>query len=186
MSGGTRRKDADLRVRWRMAKRPHPARSRDAGVTLVEVLVVLAVIGVASGATMMSVRAADRDSRAEAEAVRLARHLALGMDEALIGGVPLALVWDAEGYRFDAWSSEDSVWRPATVPLLGTRHDLRAPMTLSAEDGDGAAVLLQPGGLGDGRTFEVSRGGGTDPPVWQVEFDGFGAVARPAEAGRGS
>ena len=70
-------------------------RNRDGGITLIEMLVVLAVIGVATGATMLGLNSADRDSRAESEAVRLARNLSLGVDEALVGGSPLALIWDA-------------------------------------------------------------------------------------------
>ena len=75
----------------------------DSGITLIEMLVVLAVIGVATGATMLGVNASDRSSRAQSEAVRLANNLSLGVDEAMVSGTPLALIWDQDGYRFVAW-----------------------------------------------------------------------------------
>ncbi len=75
-------------------------RDGQAGLTLIEVLVVLAVIGVGAGATMMGMGGADRSSAAQTEARRLARTLTLGVDEALITGLPLALLWDGSGYRF--------------------------------------------------------------------------------------
>ena len=78
-------------------------RHGEAGVSLVEVLVVLAIIGVMAGVGVLGLGAADRGARAEAEARRLADRLQLAADEVLVTGTPHALVWDAEGYRFLAW-----------------------------------------------------------------------------------
>ena len=50
-------------------------RPRDpaAGLTLIEVLVALAIVGVMTGVTVLSLDMLDRGGRAEAEAMRLAR-----------------------------------------------------------------------------------------------------------------
>jgi general secretion pathway protein H len=152
-----------------------PHRAGEAGVTLIEVLVVLAVIGVAASATMLGLNAADRGTRAGAEAVRLAQYLTLGADEAMLGGRPLALVWNAGGYGFLIWSDEDAAWR-AAPGLLAARHDLRAPLELSLRGTDDPVpVLIAPAGVGPARLFGLSGAG----PRWVVEFDGFAATARP-------
>lgn len=156
-------------------------RHSEAGITLIEVLVVLAVIGVAAGATMMGM--GDRGRSAETEAVRLARHLTLGVDEALIGGVPLALRWDTAGYSFVQGAAVDpanapEAWPPAPQPVLGQRHDLARPLELRLRDATTpVAVILPVSGAAQTVTFEVT---GADP-VWTVTFDGFTAVATPED-----
>lgn len=170
-----------------MNARPGPAASRlphrrspDSGITLIEVLVVLAVIGVATGATMLGLNATDRDTRAEAEAVRLARNLSLGVDQAILSGTPLALMWDAGGYRFVAWSAADAVWGPAKPSGLSRRHDLRAPVALSLQ-GEIATkpVLIAASGIGPAIAFEFGSGVSTSSTHWVVAFDGFSATAQP-------
>ena len=176
-------------------------RRGEAGLTLIEVLVVLTVIGISAGATMLGVNAADRDAGAQSEAVRLARNLSLSVDEALIAGQPLALVWDAQGYRFVMWSGQE--WRAAGPGVLATRHDLRAPLVLGqgvpgqadanptnaaptgsqqgvgamAGDASGVPVLIAPDGTGPAAAFQISRPVG-EGPRWLVEFDGFSTSVR--------
>ena len=158
-------------------------RSRNAGITLIEMLVVLAVIGVATGATMLSVNFADHDTRAEAEAVRLARNLSLGVDEAIVGGIPLALIWDAGGYSFVAWSDVTASWEAAGQGTLGTRHDLRAPLQLGVDGQDTPlAVVIAPSGIGPAILFVIAPPALSGGPRWVVDFDGFSASARPEGA----
>ena len=99
-------------------------RDSQAGLTLIETLIVIVVIGVATGAAMMGLNGADRGDRAQAEAVRLAQHLSVAVDEALVSGLPLLLHWDQRGYAFVQWQGSDAEWQPAAVPLLAARHDL--------------------------------------------------------------
>ena len=155
-------------------------RSVESGITLIEVLVVLAVIGVATGATMLGLNATDRSTRAEAEAIRLARNLSLGVDEALISGTPLALMWDAGGYSFVAWSAADGIGGPANGASLATRHDLRAPVAMALQ---GAAtplpVMIASSGLGPAVAFEFASTAANSSQSWLVAFDGFSATAQP-------
>ena len=157
-----------------------PRRNRDGGITLIEMLVVLAVIGVATGATMLGLNSADRDTRAQAEAVRLASYLSLGVDEALVGGAPLALIWDAGGYSFVAWSDINASWGVAAPNALAIRHDLRAPLQLRV-DGQvtPVAVMIAPSGIGPVVSFVIEPLTLGTGPRWIVEFDGFAASARP-------
>ena len=156
-------------------------RHTEAGITLIEMLVVLAVIGVAASATMMGM--GDRSRSAETEAVRLARHLTLGVDEALIAGEPLALRWDAAGYSFVQRSaagpdSAPDAWPAAAARTLGQRHDIARPLQLHLRDAASpVAVVLPVSAAAPTVTFEFT---GADP-LWTVTFDGFTATARPEQ-----
>ena len=157
-----------------------PSRRRDSGLTLIEMLVVLAIVGIAAGVTMLGLNSADRDARAEAEAVRLARNLSLSVDEAIVGGTPLALIWDAAGYRFVAWSEAGADWQAAAPNILAARHDLRAPLELSVQGWDQPApVLIAASGIGPALAFVIAPATTNDSPQWIVDFDGFSATARP-------
>ena len=159
-------------------------RAADSGITLIEVLVVLAVIGVATGATMLGLNATDRSTRAEAEATRLARNLSLGVDEALLNGTPLALIWDAGGYSFIAWSAVDENWGPANGAGLSTRHDLRAPVAMALQGAPlpPRPLLIASSGIGPAVAFEFASTAANSSQSWLVAFDGFSATALPRES----
>lgn len=158
------------------SRAPAGMRRRDpqAGLTLIEILAVIAVIGVATGAAMMGLGGADRDARAQAEAVRLARYLSLAVDEALVSGLPLQLTWDERGYAFVQWQGSEAEWQPAAVPGLAARHDIRPPLRMAVSD-EQDAVMIAASGSGPARQFEFA---GIGSP-WRVQFDGFTALAVP-------
>lgn len=156
-----------------LALAPTPAkRAADAGITLIEVLVVLAVIGVAAGATMLGVNASDRGSRAESEALRLARHLTLAVDEALISGRDHALAWDRTGYLFQSYEKRDG-WGPAQLSVLAQRHDMRAGTTLSRLDETEAPIPVAASAVGPEIVMMIVG----NTMSWVVVFDGFTAFA---------
>lgn len=156
-------------------------RRGDAGLTLIEVLVTLAVVGVATGAAMLGLNAAGRDTRAQTEAVRLARSLTLGADEAMFAQAPLAVLWDAGGYRFVQWS-ESGGWTATASRFLTERHDL--PEGLSLQRADKAAgpsespLMIRASGFGPVTTFTLD---GADAR-WVVDFDSYAAIARAEDA----
>ncbi len=157
-------------------------RDGQAGVTLIEVMAMLAVVGVASGAAMMIV--GDRGANAEAEAVRLARLLSLGVDEALISGRPLVMQWDATGYSFGQLQTGQQdeppqIWPPAMLAMLGQRHDLAKPLELVPRNIEmSAAMVLPTSGAAAEVTFDIT---GSDT-TWMVTFDGFSAVSKVQES----
>lgn len=150
-------------------------RDSQAGVTLIEILAVLAVVGVATGAAMMGL--SNRGNGAEAEAVRLARSLSQGMDEALISGRPLALQWDEAGYTFgqpaagEPMSAPDT-WPAAVSATLGQRHDVGDAVAITPRGGDTpSAVVLPPSGAASEVIFDLRDRDST----WSVTFNGFTA-----------
>jgi len=134
-------------------------RGRDAqsGVTLIEMMIVLAVIGVATGAATLGLASVGRDNRAEMAALRLSQEMSLAVDAALIAGRAQQMVWDANGYS------------------LSQRVDLDASLTLARMDGLADAMVIGPDGLGEAVEF-VLTGADAD---WRVKFDGFSVAVTP-------
>lgn len=121
----------------------------EAGLTLIEMLVVLAIIGVVSGATMLSLAPA-RSIGVEVEARRLAVALQGAADAALVADAPVVLAADAAGYS-----------------LGKARHELPEGMRLA---GVPAAPLV----VGEvPLDLTIARGG----DAWSVRFDGLRATA---------
>ena len=153
-------------------------RDGEAGVSLVEVLVVLAIVGVMAGVSVLGLGAVDRGARAEAEAQRLADRLQLAADEVLVTGTPHALVWDAEGYRFLAWDRAGASWTVAPQPLLGRAHELAGALAIERDDTSPSGTLLITSEMAQA-PVELRVAGGSTP--WRVRFDGFAAAAAPVE-----
>ena len=145
----------------------------DTGMTLVEMLVVLAIIGVAAGAVTLGIGSATRAPSVESEARRFATQLQAAADDAMLGDRMVALTVDGGSYAFATVTSEGMI--PKGAPRVAA-HPLPTgmEMTLSAAPPfilgiDGAAKpLVATLASGDQR--------------WVVRYDGLttSAVAAPA------
>lgn len=129
----------------------------DAGMTLVEIVVAIAIVGVMAGLAVLSVGAADRGAGAETEARRLAARIALAADQTLIEGHVINLAWDERGYSFD---------KP------GTRHDLAAGLALFGPTPAGT-IGIDDGARSGPVSFRLEGGGA----AWRIDFDGLNASA---------
>lgn len=152
-------------------------RDPQAGLTLIEVTVVLAIMAVMAGLATLSLGSLDRGTRAEAEARRLADRLQLASDEALVSSAVFALVWNESGYRFERWDPATEAWRPSAERLLGPRHTLVSTLRLQSAAGADTTPVLISSGLPPRAAAFVMTGGGAP---WAVAFDGFTARATPA------
>jgi general secretion pathway protein H len=151
-------------------------RDGQSGLTLIEMLIVLVIIGIATSAAVLSVNMVGRDRRAEDEAVRLVAHLEMAVDEGLVSRTPLALFWTAGGYGFKRQTADG--WQAAETPRLVADHALPSALVLHRMDGVTDPVLVAEDGLGAAVNLELS---GTGVP-WVVAFNGFSATARPGFA----
>lgn len=98
-------------------------------MTLIEVLIVLAIIGIAAGATVLGLGAATRGVSTASEAQRLASRLRLAADDAMLDDRAIAFVWDEGGYSFTGTSGTDDslaahrlprgvrLWGSGTAPV---------------------------------------------------------------------
>lgn len=145
------------------------ARRNERGLTLIEMLVVLAIIGAVASVSALSLGSAPgRDG--QAEAVRLKARLQLAADQALIEDRPLALALRDDGYAFLEWDAESAEWRPATLPALDEPHRLPGGMVLRGPRG---GAVLPIGADSAGRAFSLTiEGVGR---TWTVDFDGITA-----------
>ena len=153
-------------------------RRRELGFTLVEMLVVLAIIGVMAGVTVLGMGSAGRNASVQAEAQRFAASIQLAADEALVTDRRLGLGWDGEGYSFLEWNSGQGQWQPHGSADLGGRHELPDEMSLEGASSEGP-VPIGDGVAGEPVVFTFT--GGSDR--WNVRFDGLNAAAVPASRG---
>ncbi len=117
--------------RFGAVPRPH-----DAGVTLVEILVVLVLIGVMAGAIGLSLGNAGKGDVADREARLLAARLTRAADEALLTGEPMAVVWAEDRYRVARF--HEGQWVAFDVPQLAAEHVLPRNLRLAGAGTDGA------------------------------------------------
>ena len=148
-------------------------RRPDAGVSLIEVLVVLAILGALSGAVVLGAGGSG-SATAEAEARRLADRLQRAADEALVTGVPRALVCDASVYLFVAWDDGADAWGAASR-ILAEAHALPSGLALAGPE-EAVPVVIAPEAAA-AAAFTVR---GPDA-TWTVAFDGL--TARAASEG---
>jgi type II secretory pathway pseudopilin PulG len=142
-------------------------------VSLVEVLVVLAVVAVGSAAAMLPLNATARGATAQAEAQRLAARLNLAADEAILRAVPLRVEGDANGYRFATGAG-------ALPAALERPHALPGGLGIASEGGEAAwALILSPAAAGRAQSLTLSGRGARA----RVEFDGLAARVVMEEAG---
>lgn len=155
----------------RAVRRPHRS-----GMTLVEILVVLAIVGVIAGVVTLGVGLGDRGLGVESEANRLADRLRLASDEVLTTRRPLQMTFDTEGYAFVRGEGQAD----RVVDALAERHRLPEGVRMTGED-VASPVTIDPDGAQAVAAFGLAKG----DRRWRVEFDGLNAVARPvvAEAG---
>jgi len=148
------------------------ARRGDSGLTLIEMLAVLALIGIMSGLALAVWRPDAPGRRLSAEAQGLAARLALAADEALVTGRPLALRWQSGGYDIVQWDPVTG-WQAARLPGLATAHRLAAGIVIGQADG---LLIVSP--QGDGPPLDLALQAGSKRAV--VRFDGLTARVAPA------
>lgn len=151
---------------------PVPNRAaREAGLTLVEMLVVLSIIGIIASVAVLSIGGGS-SRNAQVEARLLQSRLQFAADRTMVTDEMFALVPAANGYRFAEWDEGTQAWRDSAKAGLAAPHQLARGVVLSASD---TRALLPLGAYGAGAGFVLTLAG--DNRTWIVRFDGVSARA---------
>ena len=142
------------------------------GFTLVELMVVIFIVGLASAAVVMTAASPDGGARNEAE--QLAARIAALRDHAILQSRGMAVWVRPSGYGFDARS--DGVWRPLTeAPFASTNWKLGT----AAQIGNGGQlrVVFDSTGL-PSSAMQISIKRGTASALVDVSATGDVDVSR--------
>lgn len=139
--------------------------TRRAGFTLVELLMTVAIIGLAAGAVVLAVPD-PRPSVAE-DAERFAARLSRARDEAVLSNRPIAVETTAAGYAFSAF--DGAKWAPLTNGPFGPE---RWSEGVSVSPAGPVRLVFDPTGVAEPATVTLSRDGWAS----RVEIDGAGEV----------
>lgn len=143
------------------------------GMTLVEMLVVLAIIAITAAISLLALGAGD-GLKGQAEAKRLAARLQFAADRTMLDDTQVAVAVSSDSFGFVEWDDERSRWQPSVA--LGQTFRLPSGMTLSGFEG---RRLLPLGADTAGQGFSLVLTAGDQR--WSIDFDGMTArLARPA------
>lgn len=146
----------------------HSVEHRRAGMSLVEILVVLAIVGVMAAVVTLGVGLGDRGRGVETEANRLADRLRLASEDVLVSRRALSLRFGPDGYGFvRADGSSDGV-----IDALADIHRLPGGIQLASAGVD-SPLTIDPDGAQPVAVFDLVQG----QRHWRVTFDGLNAVA---------
>jgi general secretion pathway protein H len=127
-------------------------RARRLGFTLIEMLVVVAIIAVFIGAALLSIDISGQDRQSEQEVVRLKSLLELLREESLLQGLDYGVHFNRGGYQFYYYDYQQREWLlPLDDGLLAERR-IPELLEMSVTVDDRSLVLEAAPDLDDGET----------------------------------
>ena len=103
--------------------------SRQSGFTLIEILVVLALVAILSGFAIFAVRGSDPDVIVRAELERLFKIVRLAQDESMFRRQSLGLYFFTGGYHF--FTMTDDGWQPVIDDRFFTPQTIRRDVDIT-------------------------------------------------------
>jgi len=142
------------------------ARQARPGFTLVELMMTVAIIGLAAGAVVVSIP--DPRPPVGVEAERFAARLTRAREEAVMTNRAVAVEATPGGYDFTTFDGER--WLPLTQRPFGPERWSEG--TRMVADIDPARVVFDPTGVSDPAVVTLSR----DQSLRRIRIDGAGEV----------
>lgn len=139
-------------------------RAGERGLTLVEVLVVIVILGLASSLVLLN--APPSRAVVERDALRLAASVKIALDEMVMTGATYRLVVDATGYGFERYVG--GKWVTDGIDRAFQRAEFDRGVAATVEFNDAALANAQ--ALGDEKPAETEDG---DPKI--IRLDPIGA-----------
>ena len=141
---------------------------RAAGFSLIELLVVLVLLALASAAVVLSVPPADP---LREPVQRLAARLAHAQDQAVLRNQGLRVLLDGDGYRFE--HRQQGQWQPSSDPALAAQT-WPAPTTLvfAGQASEQLQLTLDPAGNTLPGLLELHSG----QQHWQLQLHADGSI----------
>ena len=127
-------------------------RARYGGFSLLELLVVVAIIGIFVGVTVLSVQITGEDRESEQEAFRLKSLLDLLREDALLRGTDYGVHFSENGYNFYYYDYARRSWLLPPADGLVIQHDLPQALEMSVVVDDRDVVLEPAPDLDEGET----------------------------------
>jgi general secretion pathway protein H len=116
-------------------------RARHGGFSLLELLVVVAIIGIFVGAAVLSVGVTGDDRESERQIARLKGVLDLAREEALLQTRDYGVFFSGSAYRFYTYDYGLQAWLPPTDDRLLTQHSIGEQFELALIVEDRVIVL---------------------------------------------
>lgn len=95
--------------------------SKQQGFTLLEILLVVAIVGIIASLATMTIPGEDFEKKTEREIRKLAAQISLLQDEAIVQSRELGVELWQNGYRFWGWQAEQG-WNPISEDLDFQNH----------------------------------------------------------------
>ena len=113
------------------------------GFSLLELLVVVAIIGILVGAVVLSISAVGSDRQIEQEVNRLRGLVDLLHEDSLLQSRDYGVMFTETGYKFYAYDYQQQAWTETSGDKLLAEHTLRAPLNMVLVM-DGREAVLKP------------------------------------------
>ncbi|KEQ18483.1 type II secretion system minor pseudopilin GspH [Endozoicomonas numazuensis] len=107
---------------------------KNAGFTLLEIMLVLVLLGIATAMVLPTLEPGDSSARLKTDAERFAALVKTGHEESLVKGKDLGVKFTRNGYQFMEW--HEGKWQPLQSDRLLTEKELPEAMSLDFMPGE--------------------------------------------------